>query len=221
MIEVKCPYCGAINLIPHCSLGTHVGCVNCFQIYILSLEIYSRQDKQVLVLIAVLLFIIIGIIFFKLQLDHKVVSRAIFTTKRVVKKAMLGPEEIDQQLYRELSFMEFDSAYGTKAQRLKWKRPRLLPRHKGRQVQWTGEVIEVGVAKQSIYGSYYVKFKHIYTSGSDVTVYFSESEGYTLIDLETGLAAKYNATIVFSGYAQKNHVLNRGQIIVEQDPFPN
>ena len=80
-------------------------------------------------------------------------------------------------------------------------------------------MVEVGVAKQKIYGTYYVKFKHIYTSDSDVTVYFANSEATSVEKLTPGLAVEYSGTIVSSGFANNNHRLKSGKIIEGDSSF--
>jgi len=213
MIEIKCPNCGLNNNIPRSSLGVTVGCVNCRHIYNMSPQIQKNYDRQILTLIAVLLLIVCGIIFFKLEYDHRFVGRGLLAAKNAVNDRFAKSEKKTVNNENFLTFTEFDSSYATKVQRKKWKAPRILPEHKGRQVQWSGEVVEIGVDEKSLYGNYFVKFRHLHSSDSDVTVYFNDLQGQSLTGLKAGFTVNYTAEIVSSGYANKNHTLKRGQIL--------
>jgi hypothetical protein len=212
MMIVKCPNCNIqVDVEPE-FLGRQVGCVKCRRMYILSLQYHDEKYRRLVIINTVLLSLIFLGVFIKIEADYSFIRRNAKAINKAVKKKhnelFVKPEVSD-----ELLFFDFDSAYGDKEGKLKRTGPIVLPEHKGRIVEWTGEIAQIIAVTNHPYGKYYIKFKQSDASSSDVTVYFRGDQAESLGKLQVGHYIKFQAVIVSAGYGNTDHILRRGKIL--------
>lgn len=212
MVIVKCPNCGiCVEIIPE-SLGRQVGCVCCSHIYILSEQYHDTRYRQFIILIVVSLSLVVVGLFVKIEHNYRFGSKYV----KIAYKALQKKHEelfVEKDSSGGLLFFDFDSAYGTKEDKLKRTKPIVLPEHKGRIAEWQGEISEIGAVKDHPYGSFYVKFRHSQVATSNVTVYFRDDQYQSLEGLEIGNYKSYQGVIVSAGYGNTDHILKRGKIL--------
>lgn len=211
-LTVKCPNCGSEVEICSGSLGRQVGCVNCRCVYILSEQYHDFRYKQLLIFNSITICLIILAILVKVEFDYRFFgksAKAAGKTVRITMDALFSKEDPSEELF----FYDFDKAYGNKSDKLKRARPIILAEHKGRIVEWRGEVLGVYASEGHPYGNYFVRFRQTQGSSSDVTVYFLEDQVEKLANIEKGHYIKYQGVIVSAAYGNTDHILRRGKIL--------
>jgi len=212
MLAIKCPNCNKVVEISPDFLGKQVGCVGCRRVYFLS-EQYNdfRYKRLVIFNVAVFCLVFLGILF-KVEYDYRFVGRSAKAANKAVGRKvdkLFGEKESSDGL----DFFDFDRAYGTVADKLSRRQPVVLPAHKGRIVEWGGEVLEVYAVVDNPYGDYCIKFRQMQGASSDVTVYFLDDQAESVGDVEKGHYLKYRGIIVSAAYGNTDHILKRGKIL--------
>lgn len=212
MVTVKCPNCSVFVEIPPEFLGKQVGCIGCKHIYILSKQYHDIRYKQMVIINTILFTLLIAGIFIKIEHDYSLIGTPIksayVTVTDKYKEVFAKPTPAG-----ELLFFDFDSAYGTKADKLKRKKPIVLPEHKGRIIEWQGEISQIGALEDHPYGSFYIRFKQSFAATSNVTAYFREDQAQSLKDVQVGHYETYRGVIVSAGYGEIDHILKQGEIL--------
>ncbi len=212
MLTIKCPNCSTFVEIEPEFLGRQVGCMGCHRVYFLSEQYHDDKYKRLIFVNTVLLSLVVVGIFIKIEADYRFVRRSVKAISKAVSKkydVLFGEEDASG----ELLFYDFDSAYGDKQAKLKRDGPVVLPEHKGRVVEWTGEISGIIAVKNHPYGNFYVKFKQSEVSSSDVTVYFRDDQVESLEKLHVGHYVKFQGVIVSAGFGNTDHILRRGKIL--------
>ena len=212
MLEIKCPNCNKVVEISAEFLGKQVGCVGCHRVYILSEQYNDFRYKRLVIFNTITLCLIFLGIFLKIELDYRFVRKSAKVANKAVARKMdklFGEKESSD----ELDFFDFDKAYGTVADKLSRRQSVVLPAHKGRIVEWGGEVLGVYAVVDNPYGDYCIKFRQMQGASSDVTVYFLGDQAESLGDIEKGHYLKYQGIIVSAAYGNTDHILKRGKIL--------
>ncbi|MBW8015750.1 MAG: hypothetical protein FVQ82_06155 [Planctomycetes bacterium] len=212
MLTVKCPNCGRGVEVSSKFLGRQVGCVNCRHVYILSEQYHDFRYKQMVIFNTVTVCLILLGIFIKIELDYEFVGKSVKAANKFVGKKMddLFKKEESSD---ELDFFDFDRAYGTIADKFNRMQPIVFPEHKGRIVEWGGEVLGVYAVDDHLYGNYFIRFRQSQGSSSAVTVYFLDDQAEGLASIQKGHYLKYQGVIVSAAYGNTDHILRRGKIL--------
>jgi len=212
MLTIQCPNCSSKVEIDPEFLGKQVGCTRCKRVYVLSREYNDFFYKRLVVFNTVVLCLLVAGIFFKIELDYRFIGKSVKAARKSVSKKVedfLRKEEPSS----ELEFYDFDRAYGTAADKLKRTKPVVLDEHRGRVVQWGGEVLDVYAVVDNPYGDYCVRFRQTQGASSDVTVYFLEDQAQSVANIQKGHYLRYQGVIVSAGYGNTDHILRRGKIL--------
>ncbi|MCF7955689.1 MAG: hypothetical protein K9M75_07810 [Phycisphaerae bacterium] len=212
MLSIKCPNCNRVVEISPEFLGKQVGCVGCHRVYILSEQYNDFRYKQLVVFNTITICLIFLGIFLKIELDYRFIGKTAKAASKAVERKMdklFGEKEISDGL----DFFDFDRAYGTAADKLKRRQPVVLPKHKGRIVEWGGEVLDVYAIVDNPYGDFCVKFRQAQGASSDVTVYFLDDQAESLAKIQKGHYLEYQGVIVSAAYGNTDHILRRGKIL--------
>lgn len=212
MLAIKCPNCNKVVEVSAEFLGKQVGCVGCRRVYILSEQYNDFRYKRLVIFNAIALCLIVLGILFKVEYDYRFVGKTAKAANKAVAKKMY---ELfgEKESFDELDFFDFDKAYGTVADKLSRRQPVVLPAHKGRIVEWGGEVLGVYAVVDNPYGDYCIKFRQTQGASSDVTVYFLDDQAESLGGIEEGHYLKYQGIIVSAAYGNTDHILRRGKIL--------